>query len=79
MWTIPALRVKVKRKHRVPLCNRALDILDAARTLGDGNPLLLPIRSGRAISPSTLPKTQHGWIAAVAHSSARRAGTGRSK
>ena len=56
MWTISAMRMKAKREHRVPLCGRALEILDAARTLGDGNPLVFPMRSGRPIATSTLPK-----------------------
>ena len=68
VWTIPALRMKAKREHRVPLCGRALEILDAARGLGDGNPLVFPMRSGRPISPSTLPKIlRYHEIAAVAH------------
>ena len=46
VWTIPALRMKAKREHRVPLCGRALEILDAARALGDGTPLVFPMRSG---------------------------------
>ena len=36
VWTVPALRMKAKHEHRVPLCGRALEILDAARALGDG-------------------------------------------
>ena len=68
VWTISATRMKAKREHRVPLCRRALEILDAARTLGDGNPLVFPMRSGRPISASTLPKMlQFHRIAAVAH------------
>ena len=68
VWTISAMRMKAKREHRVPLCRRALDILDAALALGDGNPLVFPIRSGKAISASTLPKMlQYHRIAAVAH------------
>ena len=51
-------------EHRVPLCGRALEILDAARVLGDGNPLVFPMRSGRPISASTL---QNLRIAAVPH------------
>ena len=35
--TVPATRTKAKREHRVPLCKRADQILDAAGTLGDGN------------------------------------------
>ena len=68
VWTISALRMKAKREHRVPLCGRALEILDAARALGDGNPLVFPMRSGKAVSASTLPKMlQYHEIAAVAH------------
>ena len=65
VWTVPALRMKAKREHRVPLCGRALEILDAARALGDGSGLVSPMRSGRPISPSTLPKMlQYHEIAA---------------
>ena len=68
VWTISALRMKAKREHRVPLCGRALEILDAARALGDGNPLVFPMRSGRPIAMSTLPKMlQYHEIAAVPH------------
>ena len=68
VWTIPAMRMKAKREHRVPLCRRALDILDAARALGDSNPLVFPMRSGKPISASTLPKMlQYHRIVAVAH------------
>jgi len=68
VWTIRALRMKAKREHRVPLCRRALEILDAARALRDGNPLVFPMRSGRPISTSTLPKMlQYHKIAAVTH------------
>jgi integrase len=33
VWTVPADRMKAKRKHRVPLSPRAVDILKAAATL----------------------------------------------
>ena len=67
VWTISAERMKAKREHRVPLCGRAVEILEAARTLGNGD-LVFPMRSGRPIAPSTLPKMlrQH-QVAAVAH------------
>ena len=67
VWTISAERMKAKREHRVPLCGRAVEILDAARTLGDGD-LVFPMRSGRPVAASTLPKMLrlHG-IEAVAH------------
>ena len=32
VWTVSAERMKAKPEHRVPLCVRALEILDAART-----------------------------------------------
>ena len=68
VWTLSALRMKAKREHRVPLCGRALEILDAARTLGEGNPHVFPMRSGRPISASTLLKMLNDLrIAAVPH------------
>ena len=68
VWTVPALRMKAKREHRVPLCARALEVLDAARALGAGNPLVFPMRSGKAIAMSTMPKMlQYHKIAAVPH------------
>ena len=36
VWTVPARRMKANRQHRVPLCGRALEILEAAQTLGEG-------------------------------------------
>ena len=68
VWTISAERMKAKREHRVPLCGRALEILDVARTLANGNRLVFPMPSGKAISMSTLPKMldYHG-VAAVPH------------
>ncbi len=67
VWTISAERMKAKREHRVPLCGRAVEVLDAARALGDGA-LVFPMRSGKPVAASTLPKMLqlHG-IAAVAH------------
>ena len=68
VWTVSAARMKAKREHRVPLCRRALEILDAARTLGNGNSLVFSMRSGKPISASTLPKMlQYHRIAAVPH------------
>ena len=63
------MRMKAKREHRVPLCGRALEIVDAARGLGNGSAgFVFPMRSGRPTSPSTLPKMlQYQEIPAVAH------------
>ena len=68
VWTIAAERMKAKREHRVPLCGRAVGLLEAARALGGGDGLVFPMRSGRPIAASTLPKMLqlHG-ISAVAH------------
>ena len=34
VWTDPVRRAKTNRQHRVPLCGRALEILEAARHSG---------------------------------------------
>ena len=68
VWTVPATRMNAKREHRVPLCGRALEVLDAARTLGGGNRLLFPMQSRRSIATSTFPKMlQYHEVAAVPH------------
>ena len=67
VWTIPAVRMKAKRRHRVPLPGRAVEILDAARALGDG-PLVFPGRAGSPLSEKRLRRLlQQQKIAAVPH------------
>ena len=69
VWTVPASRMKAKREHRVPLCGRALEVLDAARKLGGGDsPLVFPGPRGKPLSHTPLYTVfkEHG-IAAVPH------------
>ena len=68
-WTIPATRMKSKREHRIPLCGRAMAILEAARVLADGrSPLVFPGRGGTPISITRLPRLlQDLKVAAVPH------------
>ncbi|MCY3842462.1 MAG: tyrosine-type recombinase/integrase [Acidobacteria bacterium] len=68
VWTVPAARMRAKREHRVPLCGRAPEVLDAARALGDSNRPVFPMRSGRPIARWTFPKMlQYHEVAAVPH------------
>ena len=69
VWTVPARRTKANREHRVPLCGRALEILDGARTLVKGtSPYLLPNRLGKQLEEKQLRRMlgKHK-IAAVPH------------
>ena len=69
VWTIPAARMKMRRDHRVPLCGRVLEVLEAARTLGDGrSPLVFPGKGGKLLANKTLRQPlQRNRIAAVVH------------
>ena len=69
VWTIPATRMKANREHRVPLCGRALEILAAARTIGDGrSPLVFPTPRGKPLDAQRLVHLlQTHQIAAVPH------------
>ena len=68
VWMVPATRMKAERKHRVPLYGPALQVLDAARTLGDGSGLVFQMRSGRSIAMSTFPTMlQFHEVTAVPH------------
>ena len=56
-WTVPAARMKAGREHRVPLCDRAMAILDEARAIADGSGLIFPgTRTGKPLSDMTLSK-----------------------
>ena len=70
VWTIPATRMKANRAHRVPLSERALEVLAAARALADGNPLVFPNRWVNCIKDTFLsqllkelgiPAVPHGF------------------
>ena len=69
VWTVPVRRMKANRKHRVPLCSRALEILEATRTLGDGvGPLVFTRRGGKPLNDKELRwLIREGGIAAVPH------------
>ena len=68
VWTIPAARMKANREHRVPLCRRAVEILAAARTLGDAGGLVFPSRGGRPLDEKRLRwLLRKNRIAAVPH------------
>ncbi len=48
LWTVPAVRMKAKRIHRVPLGTRAMLILNEARPLAMGSRYLFPGQSGES-------------------------------
>ncbi len=68
VWTIAATRMKMRREHRVPLSGRALEVLDAARSLGDGRRLVFPNHLGNRIKSTFLSDLLRNLdIAAVPH------------
>ena len=69
VWTIPARRMKTNRRHRVPLCGRALEILEEARTLGDGvGPLVFTHGGGKPLHDSAVRRLlRQLGVAAVPH------------
>ena len=68
IWTVPATRMKMNREHRVPLSRPARAVLDAARTLAEGNPLVFPNRWGNPVKGTFLSELlKNLGIAAVPH------------
>ena len=60
--------MKARREHRVPLCGRATEILDEARKLGGGNPLVFTLGEGQPIFDKRLRRLLRKLeIAAVPH------------
>ena len=68
VWTIPAPRTKGNREHRVPLCRRAFGVLEEARSLARGNPLVFPSVGGKPIRSTAMSELLRALkIAAVPH------------
>ena len=69
VWTLPAKRAKMNRRHRVPLCGRALEILDAAQALeGGAGPLVFTHGGGKPMHDSAVRRLlRQLGIAAVPH------------
>ena len=57
-WRISGSRMKGGREHRVPLPDKALDVLRQARALDDNSGLVFPstLKSGKPLSDMTLTK-----------------------
>ena len=69
-WTIPASRMKAGREFAVPLSTGALDVLERARKLSGGSPLVFPSRTGgppsakaplRVLRRAAVASTLHGF------------------
>jgi len=54
VWIIPAARMKAKKEHRVPLCNRSLEILEIANAM-DPNSEYLFSNKGKHLSNMAMP------------------------
>ena len=68
VWSIPAPRTKGNREHRVPLCRRALEILEEARALSRSSPLVFPSVRGKPFATTTLSELLRELnVAAVPH------------
>ena len=60
--------MKADREHRVPLSPRALEVLDGAAELFDGQGLVFPSPTARVLNHATMISLLHGLgIDAVAH------------
>ena len=69
VWTVPAARMKANREHRVPLCRRAVEILDASRTFGDGGGrLVFTVGDGESLEEKVLRRLlERQRVPAVPH------------
>ncbi len=67
-WTVPASRMKMARPHRVPLSDRAIQVLKKARELSADHDLVFPSPTGRILSDSTISKlVRENGIGCVPH------------
>ena len=57
VWTVPASWIKTAREHRVPLSDRALENLDAARKPGVGeSPIVFVSGHGKPMDTTRMSR-----------------------
>ena len=67
-WCIPGERMKTEREHRVPLCDRAVEVLEEAQVLQDRTGLVFPGARRGPLSDKILSSLMHELgIDAVPH------------
>ncbi|MBU3547479.1 integrase arm-type DNA-binding domain-containing protein [Polynucleobacter sp. MWH-Jannik1A5] len=54
IWIIPASRMKAKKEHRVPLCQRSLDVLATARAMDKDSKYLFSVK-GKKLTNMAMP------------------------
>ena len=54
IWVIPAIRMKAKKEHRVPLCRRALEILEIAKAMDKDSKYLFSV-NGKKLTNMAMP------------------------
>ena len=60
IWTVPAVRMKAKREHRVPLCPEAVAILKAIPRMANNPYVFIGQRQGRPISNMSMLQLMRG-------------------
>lgn len=60
IWTIPAARMKKKRIHRIPLCDRSIEILEEMKSRATGALVFEGGKSGTPISDTMMTKALRG-------------------
>lgn len=54
IWTIPADRMKARKEHRLPLCDRSIELLAIASAMDEGSPYLFS-KNGKPITNMAMP------------------------
>lgn len=54
IWTIPGSRMKAKKEHRVPLCERAIELISVAKEM-DPDSIYLFSRNGKPLTNMAMP------------------------
>jgi integrase len=60
LWVIPASRMKASRSHRVPLCDRAIEILQEMQAIRHNEFVFLGERAGRPLGSVALLRAARG-------------------
>jgi integrase len=60
IWTIPAERMKARKEHRVPLSDRAMELLTRQKEYSNGSPFVFTGYNGTSLDDTSLRKFLRG-------------------
>jgi integrase len=62
VWTVPAERMRARKEHRVPLSDRAMELLTRQKEYSNGSPFVFTGYNGTSLDDTSMRKFLRVWV-----------------